>query len=156
MGENWLLPGGDEGRAERLPDKCTVELRAGDVVPMLTPGGGGEAHRRDADGRGRRGIVTEGRTPGTAARWRVIAAWLVLSVLAAAFLFGVAVAIGLCGTFGDTCSAEEERQIAVALVGALAVLCAGPVIIAVRERNPWWLVVPVVELGLITLWFATG
>ncbi|HKY67518.1 MAG TPA: hydantoinase B/oxoprolinase family protein, partial [Acidimicrobiales bacterium] len=23
-GENWLLPGGDEARAERLPDKCTV------------------------------------------------------------------------------------------------------------------------------------
>ena len=23
-GENWLLPGGDESRAERLPDKCTV------------------------------------------------------------------------------------------------------------------------------------
>jgi N-methylhydantoinase B/oxoprolinase/acetone carboxylase alpha subunit len=40
-GENWLLPGGDESRAERLPDKCTVRLRAGDVVRMLTPGGGG-------------------------------------------------------------------------------------------------------------------
>ena len=41
VGENWLLPGGDEDRAERLPDKCTVELRAGDVLRMLTPGGGG-------------------------------------------------------------------------------------------------------------------
>jgi N-methylhydantoinase B/oxoprolinase/acetone carboxylase alpha subunit len=40
-GENWLLPGGDESRAERLPDKCTVRLRAGDVLRMLTPGGGG-------------------------------------------------------------------------------------------------------------------
>lgn len=40
-GENWLLPGGDEGRAERLPDKCTTGLRAGDVLRMLTPGGGG-------------------------------------------------------------------------------------------------------------------
>jgi N-methylhydantoinase B/oxoprolinase/acetone carboxylase alpha subunit len=40
-GENWLLPGGDESRARRLPDKCTVELRAGDVLRMLTPGGGG-------------------------------------------------------------------------------------------------------------------
>jgi len=40
-GENWLLPTGDESRAERLPDKCTVRLRAGDVVRMLTPGGGG-------------------------------------------------------------------------------------------------------------------
>jgi N-methylhydantoinase B/oxoprolinase/acetone carboxylase alpha subunit len=40
-GENWALPGGDEGRAERLPDKCTIRLRAGDVLRMLTPGGGG-------------------------------------------------------------------------------------------------------------------
>ncbi len=40
-GENWLLGGGDESRAERLPDKCTVRLREGDVLRMLTPGGGG-------------------------------------------------------------------------------------------------------------------
>jgi N-methylhydantoinase B/oxoprolinase/acetone carboxylase alpha subunit len=40
-GENWLLPQGDERRAERLPDKCTIRLRAGDVLRMLTPGGGG-------------------------------------------------------------------------------------------------------------------
>lgn len=39
-GENWLLPGGDESQAECLPDKCTVRLRAGDVIRMLTPGGG--------------------------------------------------------------------------------------------------------------------
>ncbi|HEX2849066.1 MAG TPA: hydantoinase B/oxoprolinase family protein, partial [Acidimicrobiales bacterium] len=41
VGENWLLPGGDESRAERLLDKCTVSLTAGDVLRMLTPGGGG-------------------------------------------------------------------------------------------------------------------
>ncbi len=41
VGENSLLREGDESRAERLADKCTVELRAGDVVRMLTPGGGG-------------------------------------------------------------------------------------------------------------------
>ena len=40
-GENWLLPAGDESAARRLPDKCTVELQAGDVLRMLTPGGGG-------------------------------------------------------------------------------------------------------------------
>jgi N-methylhydantoinase B/oxoprolinase/acetone carboxylase alpha subunit len=40
-GENWLWPQGDEARAERLPDKCTVRLRAGDVLRLLTPGGGG-------------------------------------------------------------------------------------------------------------------
>jgi N-methylhydantoinase B/oxoprolinase/acetone carboxylase alpha subunit len=41
VGENWFVPGGDESRAERLPDKCTIQLKAGDVVRMLTPGGGG-------------------------------------------------------------------------------------------------------------------
>ncbi len=41
VGENWLLPGGDESRAQRLPDKCTIQLKAGDVLRMLTPGGGG-------------------------------------------------------------------------------------------------------------------
>jgi N-methylhydantoinase B/oxoprolinase/acetone carboxylase alpha subunit len=40
-GENWLLPGGDEARAERLPDKCTIRIQAGDVIRVLTPGGGG-------------------------------------------------------------------------------------------------------------------
>lgn len=40
-GENWLLPQGDEAQAERLPDKCTIRLSAGDVLRMLTPGGGG-------------------------------------------------------------------------------------------------------------------
>jgi N-methylhydantoinase B len=40
-GENWLLPQGDEDRAERLPDKCTIRLKSGDVLRMLTPGGGG-------------------------------------------------------------------------------------------------------------------
>ncbi|MGH9164082.1 MAG: hydantoinase B/oxoprolinase family protein [Acidimicrobiales bacterium] len=41
VGENWLLPQGNESRAERLPAKCTIKLQAGDVVRMLTPGGGG-------------------------------------------------------------------------------------------------------------------
>src|SRR5207342_943458 len=40
-GENWLLPDGDVQRARRLPDKCTVHLAAGDVIRLLTPGGGG-------------------------------------------------------------------------------------------------------------------
>jgi N-methylhydantoinase B/oxoprolinase/acetone carboxylase alpha subunit len=40
-GENWMLPGGEESRAERLPDKTTVRMRAGDVLRILTPGGGG-------------------------------------------------------------------------------------------------------------------
>jgi N-methylhydantoinase B/oxoprolinase/acetone carboxylase alpha subunit len=41
VGENWLLPGGEEDRAERLGDKCSFELKAGDVLRMYTPGGGG-------------------------------------------------------------------------------------------------------------------
>ncbi len=40
VGENWLLPGGDESQACQLPDKVTVELRAGDVLRIRTPGGG--------------------------------------------------------------------------------------------------------------------
>jgi N-methylhydantoinase B len=40
-GENWLLPGGDESRAERLGDKLTIDLRTGDVLRIRTPGGGG-------------------------------------------------------------------------------------------------------------------
>jgi N-methylhydantoinase B/oxoprolinase/acetone carboxylase alpha subunit len=43
-GENWLVPAGDESRAERLPDKCTVRLQTGDIVRLLTPGGGGCGH----------------------------------------------------------------------------------------------------------------
>jgi N-methylhydantoinase B/oxoprolinase/acetone carboxylase alpha subunit len=41
VGENWLLPGGDAHLAQRLPDKCTIALRAGDVVRICTPGGAG-------------------------------------------------------------------------------------------------------------------
>jgi N-methylhydantoinase B/oxoprolinase/acetone carboxylase alpha subunit len=41
VGENWLLPGGDESAAVPLLDKCTVRLQAGDVLRMRTPGGGG-------------------------------------------------------------------------------------------------------------------
>ena len=40
-GENWSLPQGDESRAERLLDKCTIRLCSGDVLRILTPGGGG-------------------------------------------------------------------------------------------------------------------
>jgi N-methylhydantoinase B/oxoprolinase/acetone carboxylase alpha subunit len=50
VGENWLLPGGDESRAERLPDKCTVRLASGDVLRMLTPGGGGWGAPRSTPG----------------------------------------------------------------------------------------------------------
>ncbi len=41
VGENWLLPAGDEDRAERLGDKVTIHLHAGDVLRIRTPGGGG-------------------------------------------------------------------------------------------------------------------
>ncbi len=58
-GENWLLPQGDESRATPLADKCTVRLRAGDVLRMLTPGGGGWVGRRP---RGRRGHSGAGQT----------------------------------------------------------------------------------------------
>lgn len=47
VGENWLLPGGDEARSRTLPDKCTIDLRAGDVLRMRTPGGGGWGRAAD-------------------------------------------------------------------------------------------------------------
>ncbi len=40
-GENWLVPGGDESRAIPIADKCTLRVRGGDVIRVLTPGGGG-------------------------------------------------------------------------------------------------------------------
>ena len=40
-GENWLIPGGREDDAVALPDKVTVDAKAGDVIRLLTPGGGG-------------------------------------------------------------------------------------------------------------------
>jgi len=51
-GENWLLPAGNEARADRLPDKCTVRVRTGDVVRVITPGGGGwgSAPRQETEG----------------------------------------------------------------------------------------------------------
>ena len=60
-GENWLLPQGDESRAERLPDKCTVRLRSGDVLRMSTPGGGGWGHPARAPG-DREGVFQPGQT----------------------------------------------------------------------------------------------
>ncbi len=41
VGENWLVPQGDESRAERLPATVTMQVTAGDVIRVLTPGGGG-------------------------------------------------------------------------------------------------------------------
>jgi N-methylhydantoinase B/oxoprolinase/acetone carboxylase alpha subunit len=41
VGENWLLPGGDESAAVPLGDKVTLDVAAGDVLRMRTPGGGG-------------------------------------------------------------------------------------------------------------------
>ena len=35
------LRAGDEAHAERLPDKCTVVLRARNVIRVMTPGGAG-------------------------------------------------------------------------------------------------------------------
>ena len=51
VGENWLLPGGDATRARRLADKCTTRVRRGDVVRILTPGGGGFGRRANQPSR---------------------------------------------------------------------------------------------------------
>lgn len=41
VGVNQLLPGGEESATVDLPDKVTFDVRAGDVVRIWTPGGGG-------------------------------------------------------------------------------------------------------------------
>jgi N-methylhydantoinase B/oxoprolinase/acetone carboxylase alpha subunit len=51
VGENWLLRGGEEARAERLPDKVTLLLRPGDVLRIRTPGGGGFGRTSQSRGR---------------------------------------------------------------------------------------------------------
>ncbi len=38
-GENWLM--GQDGSSRRLPATCQVQVRAGDALRLLTPGGGG-------------------------------------------------------------------------------------------------------------------
>jgi 5-oxoprolinase (ATP-hydrolysing) len=46
VGENWLLPGGDEAQAQPLPDKVTFQAKPGDVIRVRTPGGGGRGPAR--------------------------------------------------------------------------------------------------------------
>jgi len=41
----------DANRARRLADKCTARLRRGDVVRILTPGGGGFGRRANQPSR---------------------------------------------------------------------------------------------------------
>ena len=48
-GENWLIPGGDDSSATPLRDKCTVHMKAGDVLQIVTPGGGGWGRARNSD-----------------------------------------------------------------------------------------------------------
>ncbi len=40
-GENWLVPRDNPSAPVKLPDKVTLRTRAGDIIRMLTPGGGG-------------------------------------------------------------------------------------------------------------------
>lgn len=46
-GENWIIPGGREELAEPLLDKVTLHLVAGDVIRIITPGGGGYGANAD-------------------------------------------------------------------------------------------------------------
>jgi N-methylhydantoinase B/oxoprolinase/acetone carboxylase alpha subunit len=41
VGENWVLPGGEEAAARPLADKVTTALGPHDVLRLRTPGGGG-------------------------------------------------------------------------------------------------------------------
>ncbi|MFB6121165.1 MAG: hydantoinase B/oxoprolinase family protein [Halobacteriaceae archaeon] len=48
-GAAYLFPDGDEDEAERLPAKTTLDLDAGDVLSIRTPGGGGYGDPEDRD-----------------------------------------------------------------------------------------------------------
>ncbi|MGH9862564.1 MAG: hydantoinase B/oxoprolinase family protein [Candidatus Acidiferrales bacterium] len=51
-GENRLIRAG--GKSERLPGKCTVNARAGDVISISTPGGGSWGRSRNSKGETRK------------------------------------------------------------------------------------------------------
>ena len=46
-GENWLIY--SEGHREKLPGSCRKEVKDGDVLLLLTPGGGGFGFQSDSD-----------------------------------------------------------------------------------------------------------
>jgi N-methylhydantoinase B/oxoprolinase/acetone carboxylase alpha subunit len=50
LGENWLLPGGDESKVERLLDKCTIHVAVGDVLRMWWRMGTASRSSRGVDG----------------------------------------------------------------------------------------------------------
>src|SRR5206468_3082454 len=79
-GENWLLRNGDEAGAERLGDKCTVELWTGDVVRVLTPGGGGYGAGVVVGGGGGAADVGVGADAGGATRAGAAAAALLATI----------------------------------------------------------------------------
>lgn len=64
VGENWLLPRGEEPNAVRLPDKVTLRVRAGDVLRLRTPGGGGWGPPASADHGGEAGLRRAGSGRG--------------------------------------------------------------------------------------------
>ena len=61
----------------------------------------------------------------------MLAAPPVLSVM----LIGVAVVSGLCGAFGQECSAEEQRDIDLFGLAAVLVLLPGPICLFVLRRR---------------------
>ena len=61
----------------------------------------------------------------------MLAAPFVLSAL----LIGMAVLSGLCGTFGQECSPEEQREIDLLGLAAVLVLLPGPICLFLLRRR---------------------
>jgi hypothetical protein len=79
---------------------------------------------------------------------------LVLGFGLALGLAGAAFAVGLCGLFGEQCTASEERTIGLLMLGAIGVFVLVPIVVAIARRQARWLLAPVIEAMLIAAVFA--
>ena len=69
-------------------------------------------------------------------RRRVAAQWILAGpFVLSALLIGVAVLSGLCGTFGQECSAREQREVDVLELAAMLVLLPGPICLFFLRRR---------------------
>lgn len=85
----------------------------------------------------------------------------VLSVvaLAAGFLLSLglmvaAVAVSLCGLFGEQCSGSEEQAMTLLSLGAIGTFFGVPVVVAAVREQVKWLLAPIVEGMLLVTLFA--
>ena len=86
----------------------------------------------------------------TAARRFTLARRLAAEAVGTALLLA-AVGASLCGLFGEQCTAEEQRTIALLSFASLGVFLFVPAAVAAVRRQARWLLAPVVEVVLVVL-----